>query len=94
MHLIIEIDESILSEAAASMFVEQFSYQRFGKAFGTELLQKQVHTYVRQMDFTPYIQAAAQAKLDDVVNKVVEHALREAAKKKAAQMQADGRLIT
>lgn len=93
MKIEIEFDESLLRAAATTVFVEQFSHQRFGKAFGTELIEKQVQAYVRNMDFTPYIQDAAKAKLDDVVNQVVEQALRDAAKKKSKQMQANGSLF-
>lgn len=93
MKIEIEVDDSVLRDTATSMFVEQFSYQRYGKSLGAELLEKQVKTYVRNMDFSPYIQAAAKAKLDDIVNKVVEQALRDAANKKAKQMQAEGILF-
>lgn len=49
---------------------------------------------MRQIDFTPLIQDAAKAKIDDVVNKVVEQALLiDAAKKKVKQMQIDGSLF-
>lgn len=94
MKIEIDIDESILSEAASRSFCAQFAPQRFGHAFGVEQIEKQVQAYVRQIDFTPYIQAAAKAKLDDVVGQVVEQALREAAKKKAKQMHVDGSLFT
>lgn len=93
MKLEIEIDESLFRKAAERAFAEQFAHQRYGQAFGTELIEKQVQAYIRQMDFTPYIQAAAKAKTDDVVNQVIEQALRDAAKKKAKQMQADGSLF-
>jgi hypothetical protein len=94
MKIEMEIDESLLSDAASSLFAENFSHQRFGKAFGTQLLEKQVQAYICQMDFEPNIKAAAKAKLDDVVNAVVEQALRDAVKKKAKLMQADGSLFT
>lgn len=94
MKLIIEINDSLFQKAAESAFAEQFAHQRYGKAFGTEIIEKQVQEFVRKMDFSTYIQEAAKAKLDDVVNQVVEHALRDAAKKKAKQMQADGSLFT
>jgi len=44
-------------------------------------VEKQVHDFVREMDFTTQIQAAAKAKRDDVV------------KKKAKQMQINGSLF-
>lgn len=94
MKIEIDIDDSILSDAASKMFFEQFSHQRFGKALGADLLEKQVQAYVRQMDFAPYIQSAAKAKLEDIVNQVVEQALRDAVKKKAKQMQAEGSLLS
>lgn len=93
MKLEIEIDESLFRKAAESAFAEQFAHQRYGKAFGTDILEKQVQDYVRKMDFTLYIQEAAKAKRDDVVNQVIEQALRDAAKKKAKQMKADGSLF-
>lgn len=93
MKLEIEIDESLFRKAAESLFSEQFVHQRYGKGFGTDVVEKQVKAYVSNMDFIPYIQAAAKARLDDVVNQVVEQALRDAAKKKAKQMQVDGSLF-
>lgn len=93
MKLEIYIDDSLFRKAAESAFAEQFAYQRFGKAFGTELIERHAKDYVSKMDFTPYIQAAAKSKLDDVVNQVVEQALRDAAKRKAKQMQAEGSLF-
>lgn len=93
MKLEIEIDDALFSNAATQLVAAQFALQRFGESFGTELLKTHVHAYLRQMDFTPYIQAAAKAQLEPVVSQVVEQALRDAAKKKAKQMQADGSLF-
>lgn len=93
MKLEIGIDEVLFRKAAEALFAAQFADQRYGKSFGAELLEKQVQAYVSQMDFLPYIQAAAKAKIEDVVNQVIEQALREAAKKKAKKMQVDGSLF-
>lgn len=89
----IEIDESLLSNAVKKIFAEQFAPQRFGKELGIEMIEKQVQDFVREMDFTPQIQAAAKAKRDDVVNQVVEQTLRDTVRKKAKQMKADGSLF-
>lgn len=96
MKLEIDIDEEILCAAAASAFRDQFRNSSYGRsdAIGIVLLTGAVENFVRKMDFAPYIQKAVKAKLDDVVNQVVEQALREAAKKKAKQMQTDGSLFT
>jgi hypothetical protein len=95
MKIEIDIDEEMLRTTAALAFKEQFKTSSYGRndAIGIVLLTGQVQDFVRNMDFAPYIQAAAKAKLDDVVNQVVEQALRESAKKKAKQMQADGSLF-
>lgn len=93
MKLEIEIDESLFRKAAEAAIAEQFAHQRYGKAFGAEIIERQVQAYVREFDFSPYIQAAAKAKIDDVVNQVVEQALRDAVKKRAKQMKDDGSLF-
>lgn len=96
MKVEVDIDEGILITAASKAFEEQFKTTVYGQncGIGIVLITKEVENFVRDMDFTPYIQKAAKAKLDDVVNQVVEQALRDAVKKKARQMQADGSLFT
>lgn len=96
MKIEIDIDEEMLRTTAASAFREQFNNSSYGRndAIGVVLMTKAAEEFVRNMDFAPYIQAAAKATLDDVVNQVVEQALRGAAKKKTKQMQADGSLFT
>lgn len=96
MKVEIDIDEGMLCDAAARAFRDQFTNSSYGRneAIGISLLTVATEDFVRKMDFAPYIQKAVKAKLDDVVNQVVEQALREAAKKKAKQMQTDGSLFT
>lgn len=96
MKVELNIDDGILITAASSAFTDQFKTNTYGRDYGIGivLITKEVENFVRNMDFAPYIQAAAKAKLDDVVNQVVEQALRDTVKKKAKQMQSDGSLFT
>lgn len=96
MKVEIDIDEGMLCAAASRAFRDQFTNSSYGRneAIGISLLTVAVENFVRNMDFAPYIQSAAKAKLEDIVNQVVEQALREAAKKKAKQMKTDGSLFT
>lgn len=96
MKVELDIDDGILITAASKAFEEQFKTTAYGQncGIGIVLMAKEVEDFLRTMDFPPYIQKVARAKLDDVVNQVVEQALRDAVKKKARQMQADGSLFT
>lgn len=95
MKLEIEVNENVLSQAAENACNEMFKNSSYGRqdAIGAALLKRVTEEFVRNMDLTPYIKAAVKANIDDVVNQVVEQALRDAAKKKARQMQKDGTLL-
>lgn len=99
IEITIKLDTEAVSKAVSEAWQQAFSFsptgysQRDKGGAGWQEVARQVRDFIATMDLTAEIQAAARARLANVVDEVVTTALREQVKQRAKEMKKDGTLF-
>lgn len=93
MQITVNVDEIVIIDATRRAFAEAFKSQQHydvNSGAGYRAICAQVNEYVRTLDLREYIQDAARAALNSVVNDVLESELRAHVKRTVKAMKQEG----
>jgi hypothetical protein len=88
-----QVDEKLIQDAVQNALRTAFqASERWGTGEGAKVVQRQVESYARSLDYSPYIERMAAPIIEEAVRSALEKVIAKEVKRQIDAMKTNGAL--